>query len=67
MTGANRLGTLHRVADLARAAHPQFLPAELQEAINAPPAIGEIFDEILAEAAGPADRPLRVPNTGHRP
>lgn len=66
MTG-NRLGALHHVADLARASRPATSTlAELQEHIGAPPAIGEILNEVLAEAPRPADRPARVPNSGHR-
>jgi hypothetical protein len=68
MTGANRLGSLHRVADNARAIPPDpFTPAELHEAIIAPPAIGETLNEVIAEASWPADRPVRVPDVGRRP
>ncbi|MGV8830432.1 MAG: hypothetical protein ACOH2N_00530 [Devosia sp.] len=70
MTGRppNRIGTLHRIAEIARAAHPTSLSqTEIVEAIIAPPAIGAILAEVLADAEVRVSRPMRVPNTGRRP
>lgn len=60
---------LDRFEEVARALPPPFLvqlDAEIQRDVNAPPAIAQIFADVLQEISASHARPARVPNVGQR-